>query len=109
MSVEAEQEPILFHSHYNYQAAAYERVEQFMRNTLHIVSQPPEFFKTCGKCKCFSDFATTVPEYLNTKVDDFIKSLKDKPEGSHKARVEEVMTMKANKAKETLESIKVRI
>ena len=92
MSAEADQEPVLLHSHYNYQTAAYERVEQFMRNTLHIVSQPPEFFKECGTCKCFSDSATAGPEYLSTKVDDFINSLKDNPEGPHKARVEEVMT-----------------
>ena len=46
---------------------------------------------------------------MNTKVDDFINSMKDKPEGTHKERVEEVMTRKVEKVKETLDSIKVRI
>ena len=59
---EARQDPILLHSHYNYQAAAYERLEQFIRNSLNIVSQPPEFFKKCAECKCFLDFTTAVPE-----------------------------------------------
>ena len=42
-------------------------------------------------------------------MNDFIKSLTELPEGTHKERVEEVMAKKRNKIKDALESIKVRV
>ena len=93
----------------NYQAAAYEKVEQYIRNVLHIVAQPPEYFKSCGACTCFIEFVNAVPAYLSEKVDNFIDGMKSIAEDDEKDRIEDLASNKSKKIREALDSIKIRI
>lgn len=61
----------------NYQTAAFEKVENYMRNAMYILEKSPEFFHSCSSC--FQQLVSSLPTYLNEQVDQFIKNMNTIP------------------------------
>ena len=84
---EDKQSPIILHHNLNYQAAAFEQVEQYIRTSMQILQEDPDLM-------CYLKLVENFPEYLQYQVDYFIENMSPISEGSDYVRTKELNSAK---------------